>query len=82
MFAAGEGSNHIMYRFTSLGTDEEKPIQSNSTIQFKENDPTFEGLIKFCPREELSNLEVCDTIQNLGSINDMLVKDLNGCGDP
>jgi len=78
LFAAGDCSNHIMYRFTSL--DEEKPKLSNSTIGFDEDDIIHNhgALVKFCPRAEHLNLEVCDQIQNLACITDMLVADLIG----
>mmetsp|Transcript_5527 Transcript_5527/g.9416 ORF Transcript_5527/g.9416 Transcript_5527/m.9416 type:complete len:369 (-) Transcript_5527:2298-3404(-) len=58
LFAAGDCSNHFMYRLTSLG-DEDSPSE-------------------FVPRSESVNLEVCDQLNNLGSINDMLIEDLLG----
>lgn len=38
LFAAGDCSDHFMYRFTSLGADDEHPIVSNSTTQFSEDE--------------------------------------------
>lgn len=71
-----------MYRFTSLGVDEESPCASNSTVAFDEDGiiTDHSALVRFCPRVAHRNLEVCDQIQNLACITDMVVADL--VGDP
>jgi splicing factor 3B subunit 3 len=84
LFAAGDCSDHFMYRFTSLGADDENPIVSNSTQEFDEEMiiKDHSKLTRFCPRMEHKNLEVTDQMQNLACINDMLIKDLTGDTDP
>jgi splicing factor 3B subunit 3 len=63
LFAAGDCSNHYMYRFTSLGGDQDAGI-SNSSKSFEEakvvNDHS--ELVRFCPRADYQNLEVCDEL--------------------
>ena len=53
LFSAGDSSNHIMYKFTSLGADEVNPVMSNSTMT---------SLVRFCPRGDHENLQVTDQI--------------------
>ena len=67
-----------MYRFTSLGADEEKPKVSKSSVDFDEHGiiKDHSALIRYCPRAEPQNLELCDQIQNLACITDMVVADL------
>ena len=67
-----------MYRFTSLGADEEKPKVSKSTDDFDEHGiiKDHSALVRYCPRAEPRNLELCDQIQNLACITDMVVADL------
>jgi len=81
LFAAGDCSNHFIYRFTSLGGESELGI-SNSSKGFEEakiiNDHS--QLVKFCPRADHQNLEICDELQNLACITDMVVEDLVGQG--
>ena len=62
LFAAGDCSDHFMYRFTSLGADDENPIVSNSTQVFNELEimRDHSKLTRFCPRSENQNLEVTD----------------------
>lgn len=62
LFVAGDCSNHVMYRLTSLGSEDEKAIVSNSTMPFDENDVArnHKQLVKFCPSAALQNMEVCD----------------------
>lgn len=78
LFVAGDCSNHVMYRLTSLGSEDEKAIVSNSTMPFDENDVAHDHkrLVRFCPSAALQNMEVCDQMQNLACINDMIVDDL------
>jgi len=81
LFAAGDCSNHSMFRFTSLGNDSDVGV-SNSTQVFDETKIVSDhlALVKFCPRGEHVNLELCDQMQNLACITDMLVEDLVGQG--
>ena len=62
LFAAGDCSDHFMYRFTSLGADDEHPIISNSTNDFDEIQilKDHSKLSRFCPRSENQNLEITD----------------------
>ena len=62
LFAAGDCSDHYMYRFTSLGADDEAPIVSNSTMVFDELEiiKDHSKLTRFCPRSETQNLEITD----------------------
>ena len=80
LFVAGDCSNHVMYRLTSLGSDDENAIASNSTVRFEENEVArnHKDLVRFCPSAELQNMEVCDQMQNLACINDMVVENLLG----
>lgn len=82
LFAAGDCSNHKMFRFTSLGGEQNNQSVSNSTQLFDEEKiiKDHTDLVKFCPQAEHSNLEVCDQIQNLACINNMVVEDLVGQG--
>jgi hypothetical protein len=74
LFTAGDCSNHVIYRFNSLGDDEDIPTA-------KMNMPFDDGkdhskLVRFCPKKENLNLTKCDEIANLASINDMVAADL------
>ena len=62
LFVAGDCSNHVMYRLTSLGSDDEKAIASDSTMPFDESDVAHnhKQLVRFCPVAGLQNMEVCD----------------------
>jgi len=58
LFAAGDCTNHYLYKFLDLGGGEEKPILSNSTIEFDEDDVVHnhDQLVRFCPRTDNINL--------------------------
>ena len=55
LFVAGDCSNHVMYRLTSLGAEDEKAIVSNSTMPFDENVvvQSHKQLVRFCPSAAL-----------------------------
>ena len=80
LFAAGDCSNHMIYRFTSLGQDGENQVSSSSFHKFKEASllQHFEALERFMPQMEHQHLEVCDVMQNLACITDIMVEDLLG----
>jgi hypothetical protein len=51
LFAAGDCSNHIIYRFTSLGGDAK--VSTNSADNRE---------MRFCPQAVHQNLEVCNQL--------------------
>lgn len=83
LFAAADCGDHFIYRFLSLGTDVSKRFSSDSLKAFDESTVAVDhsALVKFCPSSQLQNLEVCDSLPNLASINDMLISDLAGIGE-
>lgn len=83
LFAAADGADHSIYRFLSLGSEANKKFTSDSLKHFDESSVAVEHskLVKFCPSRQLQNLEECDKLPNLASINDMLISDLAGIGE-
>lgn len=59
IFVAGDCSNHMMYRLTSDGSEDENAIVANSTMTFDEEDAPYnhKHLVRFCPRDQLHNME-------------------------
>mmetsp|Transcript_6909 Transcript_6909/g.5151 ORF Transcript_6909/g.5151 Transcript_6909/m.5151 type:complete len:85 (+) Transcript_6909:295-549(+) len=76
LFTASEFSNHIIYRFSSLGDDEPNPVICHSAPVLPHSQAPF-----FNPRVA-QNLQVADELQNLASINDMKVQNLTGEPSP
>ena len=78
LFQAAEASNHGLYVFQSDGSDEEKAVKCESKDSTK-----FEAKSDLVPRfnpRALTHLELRDSIDNLGPINDMKVDDLTNEG--
>ncbi|EAR85077.1 splicing factor 3B subunit 3 (macronuclear) [Tetrahymena thermophila SB210] len=73
LFAACEKGDHLLYRFKSLGEQEERPTKTTSA--------DFEQQAIFIPRK-LVNLEQVDSLDNLSAISDIKVNDLTGEGNP
>ena len=51
LFTAGDCSNHIIYRFNSLGDDNEQVPTSNSNMPFDDG-KNHAQLVRFCPKDE------------------------------
>lgn len=83
LFAAGDCSDHCIYRFLSLGIDSSKRYSVDSSRQFDDTKvgTDLSGLVRFCPSNELQNLEECDRLPNFGCVTDMIVADLAGIGE-